>query len=305
MKFGDEPRRIPLEDPGAIFRVSFHPDGTSLALGLHAAVSLVGFPELTETGALTSTRIRDDGDSVEVLRHSPDGRLLAVAGLSGRVLELVRLDNGSGDRAVVEGVSWAGFSPGSSTLVATGGDQSQVVDLETEEPIWRLEGTPDEPDGCLAALNAAGDHVAALRANGAAIDLVELSSGAVTTTFTGGPSSLRWLAFTSDDRYLVAFDRYAESMAVWCPPRTSPHLPDSFGELASYYWSAACHPQGTHCARGMISGVLDLVDLRNGRIEDSRRVHSGRVLDLAFSPDGEHLVSAGEDGTVLVWPILP
>lgn len=291
MKLG-EPRPIPLDGP--IFAVSCHPDGTSVAIGGQGAVSVLTLPDF----ASSPIPLGDD-DSVEVLAHTPDGRFLAVAGISGRLLEFHPPAEGS-PVPPIEGVSWASFA---ESLVATAGDGSRVTDLSTGDVVWQQDGTAEEPDGCLVALSTSGTSVAALRPDGSEIDLVELPSGAVRSTFTGGPASLRWLGFTPDDEYLVALDHYAESMVVWHLPETTPHLPDSFGELASYYWSAAVHPGGKYCARGMISGVLDLVNLADGSISASERVHEGRVLDLSFTPDGESLVSVGEDGTALQWPV--
>lgn len=289
MKLG-EPRHVPVAGP--IFAVSCSPDGTTVAVGGQGTVSVLTLPDFTSSSIPMS-----DDDSVEVLEYRPE--FLAVAGISGRLLEFHPMDEGSSP-GPIEGVSWASFA---GSLVATSGDSSRVTDLSGGDVVWQQDGTAEEPDGCLTALNTSGSSVAVLRPDGSGIDLVDLSSGSVRTSFTGCPASLRWLGFTDDDEFLVALDRYAESMVVWRPSETSPHLPDSFGELASYYWSAAPHPGGKYCARGMISGVLDLVNLADGSITDSARVHKGRVLDLAFSPDGSRLFSVGEDGDLLAWPI--
>jgi WD40 repeat protein len=306
MKLG-EPQHIPTAVPGPVFAASFHPGGKTVAIGAlaqesHSGISVLSFPEFTESTPFSSTRLQDDADSVEVLEYSPDGRFLAVAGLSGRLLELLPLDEGS-PPPPVEGVSWVSFSSGTGSLLAVAGDSIRVTDIRNGDVVWQPHGTSDDPDGCLAALSTSGSHIAAIRPDGSGIDLIVLSTGSVDKTFTGGPSSLRWLGFTADDEFLIALDRYAESMTVWHLPEARPHLPDSFGELASYYWTAALHPDGKSCARGMISGVLDVVDLTSGAIADSSRVHKGRILDLTFSPDGTHLVSVGEDGDVLAWPV--
>jgi WD40 repeat protein len=45
--------------------------------------------------------------------------------------------------------------------------------------------------------------------------------------------------------------------------------------------------------------VLDLVTGKERRLQG----HQGRVLSLAFAPDGKTMVSAGEDATILVWDL--
>lgn len=292
MKLDENPQRVPLASEGAVFRVSVHPGGERLAVGREEGVSLLSLTDFTQLGE----PVQLPGDSVEVLRYNQDG-LLAVAGLSARELELVSGDSSSD---AYPGVSWVSFGGG---LMAVSGDRSRVVNLDTNDFPWEQDEPEIESDGCLAALDNAGAHVAAVRTDGSAIELVALADGKAAAIFTGGPETLRWLGFTPDDRYLIALDRYADSMVVWDVESAEVHLPGRFGELASHYWSIACHPDGDHCARGMLSGVLDIVRLSDGEIVSSQRVHEGRVQDLAFTPDGAHLISCGDDGALLRWTL--
>ena len=68
--------------------------------------------------------------------------------------------------------------------------------------------------------------------------------------------------------------------------------------------SIAMSPDGGLLAAGQRDGTIVLIDTVMRRpIGPSLQAHKGGVQDLAFSPDGHGLVSAGDDGAVHFWTV--
>jgi WD40 repeat protein len=62
----------------------------------------------------------------------------------------------------------------------------------------------------------------------------------------------------------------------------------------------AYHPEGKLIAVGERDGVA-IHDATTGKVVHRFVGHRGIVRRLAFTPDGHHLVSGGNDGSLLVW----
>jgi WD40 repeat protein len=65
-------------------------------------------------------------------------------------------------------------------------------------------------------------------------------------------------------------------------------------------------PDGRLVAAGTTRGAIVLFDADARRqLGDPLQGHAGQVFSVAFQRDGHHLVSAGNDGRVLLWDVEP
>src|SRR3546814_13639983 len=66
----------------------------------------------------------------------------------------------------------------------------------------------------------------------------------------------------------------------------------------------AISQDGSLLAMGRRDGTIQLIDTALRRpVGPSLRGHQGGIQDVAFAPDGRTLVSAGDDGAILEWPV--
>jgi WD40 repeat protein len=78
-------------------------------------------------------------------------------------------------------------------------------------------------------------------------------------------------------------------------------------EGSGLWGSLVLDPQGQRFAKdgggGRLNddGAIELLEASDGRVLLTLRGHAGPVTSLCFAPDGDRLVSAGQDGTVRIW----
>ena len=71
---------------------------------------------------------------------------------------------------------------------------------------------------------------------------------------------------------------------------------------ADTYWlEAVFSPDNTVLLLSIIGGGIQLRDVVTGDLLTTLEGHSASPYVLSFSPDGKTLVSAGYDGSILLW----
>jgi WD40 repeat protein len=154
-----------------------------------------------------------DGSPIQDIAFSPDGTMVASAGLEGQVV-VWSVADGSKITAIETGtdVSAVSFSPDGSSIATAGGAPVQVFDVPSGDLVSTLsDSSPDaaglswSPDGRWLAAAGPGGGPAVWRVE----DFV------LTEELTG--RSMKELAFAPDSRTLAVTDTEDDTVRLWTP----------------------------------------------------------------------------------------
>jgi WD40 repeat protein len=276
---------ISLHHPGLVASASFSPDGQRVATASYDGSMRIW----NANGSGRPTRIRADLQALYSVRYSPDGRRLVTAGEDG----VVRLWDVRGGPALSELVGHRGralrasFVPGRDAVVSSGEDGTLRV--------WtppRITQVPTLVTG--ASFSADGRRVVGGSLNGV-VQLWDLATDAVRAL--RGQTQLSFARFSPDGTRIISASSDG-TVRIW----SADGRPLSVIRSGKAQYAAVIDPARRRVAIGGEAARITIQPIGGPR---AARVvlsgHSEPVYDLAFSPDGRHLVSASEDGTARIW----
>lgn len=319
----------------AIVSLEFSPDGRQLVSARPGQVQLWDLESMSETGA---ARFEEGFRAVAL---NADGSLGAAGGAGGvtYVWETAGGERTAEFEAGDAPITGLAFTLESPTLYI-GSQSSDIVemDLGTGERVGFLEGTDALTDmtshPTLSMINAAmadgalrwwstetgeifgtsyDSHNSALTATvfspdgrwmasadaGGAIHIWDVTSGNYLYTLEGAGAAVNDLAFSHDGEMLTAALDDAR-VGIWRlddPTRPVLELGGFFDSVRAVEFSA----DDTLIATGGFDDTVRLFDTFTGEMYNTLYGHNEDIYDLAFSPDGTRLYSAGADGQVIVW----
>ena len=149
------------------------------------------------------------------------------------------------------------------------------------------------PDGQFLAVGCADEH------NPAFINLWEVNTGRLLFRLGTGSRFLVDLAFSSDGQTLAAAT-YESTILLWNVSTGDVLVPPIGAE--SIVTSLAYNPNGKTLAYGFgFLGSLMIWDLQNERLLFELEADIHDVNTIAFTRDGNRLISGGWDSTVRIW----
>jgi eukaryotic-like serine/threonine-protein kinase len=292
---------------GSAFAVCWSKDGNSLISGSRDQ-TIKQWDVNTETGPRILV-------GAWFAAWSPDNRLLAVGGKSGKGdLKTIEVYDAATGQQIFRvpsdqksGFSSVAWSPDGNTLAIGFGEPGGlgepgalgVWNVSTRQSVWRVpahaEGTRHvawSNNGRLI-VSAGGDRLA---------QVWSADSGKLLQTLKGHQFPLTSVAFSPDGKR-IASASVSREVKVW-EWETARKVfefqrPGSFESdgQPSVSWS----PDGRQLAAGCSTGEILIWDTATGREIRTLQGHTAHVRALAWSPDGKRIASGGYDRLLKVW----
>ncbi len=275
-------------DKGRVYKISYSPDGKSIAAVTDQNVSILD----SETLAVKD-EIETGGGGYGVLAIARDWSMMAVAGSNG-----VTLWGMGGAQLKIMPVSeysmCGAISPDDRLLATCIGDAVKIWDIASGTEAHTIPGSLGQYDS--VAFTPDGKT---LIAAGSKVEFWDVSTWKPRQTQQDYSAGMGTIAVSPDGTQVATTggDLNIASVATGLKQRTL--------TCPGVNQSLAYSPDGGLIAAASWDNKVRIFDVSGGRLVKTIEVHSDRAEAVAFSPDGATLATGGLDSTLRLWRAGP
>jgi WD40 repeat protein len=230
------------------------------------------------------------------LAVSPNGQLLISGGADGTLRVWNPVSAKENDRlgAHVGGFTLA-LHPAGTHLVSSGTDRIAKV--------WQLPIVPTKPlthADQVTCVAVSGDGTKlATGCNDKQVRLWNLATGVKERDFPGLTLPISCVALSADAKWLAA-GGVDKTVHIWNAVDGKTLHKRLF---PSAIQALAVSPDNKYLVAGLADGSIRIIDIETGTGRQALAPHAGPVVSLVFTPKGEALLSASQDGSVQRWSL--
>jgi tRNA A-37 threonylcarbamoyl transferase component Bud32 len=307
--WGDSSVGLPLQQRMTPAHPVFSPDGKIILTGGRGIVRYLD----AATGKLLRELRAHDGEFIETLAISPNGKVFLTASWTGeKEVCLWELSTGKrvGTLRPPGWVLFGAFSPGGEKIVTVLFPSYKAgVSYETVW-IWTRTSAPGQPlryqeaplkyQGVVEQVAFSPDWNTILTCSRDKTALLwDLSSRDCIRTFDH-PKGVTAVAFSPDGTTIVTGD-FDGKVCFWNLKTGKPTGP--LLQHGRTIRQIAFNPDGKIAVIGVSGGTARLWLVSSRKPLGPLLAHGGQVGDVSFSPDGKYVLTGSEDGTDRLWKV--
>jgi WD40 repeat protein len=178
-----------------------------------------------------------------------------------------------------------------------------AVSCNAQTKLWTQKGNPlNNSINSVAFRDDGLKVISGTNCHPSSIRIFDVTNGNKDWDYTLGSSfmCIMGVTFSANSNYIAAIEEMG-NIILFDNTGTLPVAIDTISTGTSYGFSTAISPANDKLVVGCSNGKLKLYNLPGGSLTSSLNAHTSWVTTVAYAPNGNYLVTGGDDNKVKIW----